>query len=344
MLKVVTVWNLMRPDEEFPDTVDGIELRGYNPDVFLTGEFATRISEERIQPLSVGDIADKYCPVGRDLYYRKGAMRPGGQRGRGRSTWGRVAGNAVEAYLRSLLDVEHESSAGPSGGATFSELRLAGTRRLDDFKLSHEQMVDDLSESERGAEGGKEGDTDWFLMLLKQNGIVELASRLFHSSARENGCVDYSDLSVNCVINPTPQQIGLSSQVVADFMVSGSAMVGDVKTGTEFKPFHQLTCAGYALAYENQLGVRGNMDWGVVYFLPTRNPSALVRPLTFAQVYIFPIDDQIRDWFVHKRDEAYVLVSRGEPPALPSGGDKRHCPHCAFRDQCVSEGLDLGTS
>ncbi len=126
-----------------------------------------------------------------------------------------------------------------------------------------------------------------------------------------------------------------------DFIIASSGIVGDIKTGFGFRGSHQLTCAGYALAYENQFGKGYDINWGVVYFFPTRNPSAYVKPLTFAQIYIFAIDDNVRGWFISSRDEAYSVISKSDVPAIPPLDKRQHCPHCVFRDHCVDQGLEL---
>jgi len=338
MFKVVTLWNLVRPDEELGLTVRDIELRGYNPDVFLTGEFAMKLSQGEVRPLSVSDVADRHCPVRRDLYLRKGVNRLEGAQARGRSTWGRAAGNVVEAYMKALF-----ARCDERNDRAYSRLRRKGTRVCDDFASSSRGGLDTLRALEEGAEGPESGDTDWLLRLLLSNGTAELGSKLLHGVLNQHGCVDCSDLRLSYVISPTPERIGLSPQVTPDFILPDHRIVGDIKTGVEFKEFYLLTCAGYALAFENELGAGHDIDWGIVYFFPTRNPSAYVRPLTFAQVYIFPIDDSVRRWFMNSRDEAYALVSRTQAPAIPAADKRDHCPHCAFLDYCANEGLHLAT-
>ena len=171
--------------------------------------------------------------------------------------------------------------------------------------------------------------------------LAELASQMLHSLVREDDSVDSADLTVTCQLCPTPEQIGLSSRVAPDFIIASSGIVGDIKTGVAFRGSYQLTCAGYALAYENQFGRGCEINWGVVYFFPTRNPSAYVKPLTFAQIYIFAIDDNVRRWFISSRDEAYSVISRSDVPAIPPLDKREHCPYCVFRDHCVDQGLEL---
>jgi hypothetical protein len=87
------MWNLSKPDEELKDTVKKIKLRGYEPETFLTGEFAYKLNLKEIKSLSVSNISDKYCNTRRDLYFVKGINRP--PKITDEVTWGRVAGNVV---------------------------------------------------------------------------------------------------------------------------------------------------------------------------------------------------------------------------------------------------------
>jgi len=104
MFQVIVMWNLARPDQELSEVVSNITLRGYKKDTFITGEFAWKITEEEIKPLSVSDIADRYCSTRRDLYFRKGLNRLSGRIRRGMKTWGPKAGNLVEKYVFSVFD------------------------------------------------------------------------------------------------------------------------------------------------------------------------------------------------------------------------------------------------
>ena len=356
MLQVIVMWNLSRPAQEVADTVQSIELRGYNPRAFLTGEFARKIKlkleldQERrerrisddeykselrelgaISPLSVSSIADKYCLTRRDLYFTKGINRPNITE---RTTWGRVAGRVVETYLSKILGETIES-------ADYSSLisRTEGFSKR--FFDSHKSSIQQLREIEEKEEETKVGDTEWFLKLIDNNGRAEFGLKLLHSILKEHNSLDVNNIRPSPEIYPNVPEIGINSPAVPDFIISQLGIAGDIKTGVEFKPHYQLTCAGYALAYENQLGEGNDVNWGVIYFFPTRNPSAYVRPLTFAQVYIFPIDDNLRRWFLYSRDDAYDIISKTEPPFFPDQGRRSHCYSCRFKQYCEGEGLEL---
>lgn len=333
MFQVVIMWNLSRPDEEIKDNVQDIELRGYDREAFLTGEFAVKLSTREISPLSVSNISDRYCRTRRDLYFVKGVGRPTGIRDE--VTWGRAAGNIVESYIKRILRKNKEQ--GPS---YFSLIR--NSRSLNEnFVNSNNKEINRLREIEERTEETKTGDTDWLLRLLDNNGRAELGSSLLHSLLREEGVLDADHIKMHQKVIAHTFQIGISSPAVPDFIVPDFGIVGDLKTGTGFRADFQLTCAGYALAYENQYGEGSNINWGIVYFFPTRNPTAYVRPLTFAHIYIFPIDDNLRRWFIDIRDEAYNIISKPEPPEFPSEEERTHCYYCRFKDHCKNAGLEL---
>ena len=155
--------------------------------------------------------------------------------------------------------------------------------------------------------------------------------------------VNLNDLKLNTkdslALYPNPIQIGISSPAPPDFLIEEYKVIGDIKSGIEFKRFHQLTCTGYALAYENEK--KKDINWGMIYFFPTRNPTAYVKPITFAQIYIFPIDDNLRRWFLDFRNQDYGTISKNKPPRFPKVSDRQHCSNCQFKELCKSLGLKL---
>lgn len=347
------MWNLSKPAEEMSETVQNITLRGNAPDTFLTGEFARKIAAKleidnekangtisrakyktevqktgAIDPLSVGSIADVYCHTRRDLYLAKGINRPKAKDCR---TWGRTAGLLAEKYLSATF-------AEQSNFEDFTPLieRCKGIKNA--FVDSEKKSIAALSRAEGKDADAKIGDTDWFLRLLDYNGRAEIALKILNSSLKEEESLDVGHVRRD-PISPNPAEIGISSPATPDFTIPDSKIVGDIKTGVNFMPNHQLTCAGYALAFENQ-NKGAKIDWGIVYFFPTRNPSAYVKPITFAQVYIFPIDDQLRNWFLHSRNDAYKIVSSQTIPQFPERPRRTHCPSCKFNKYCTENGLE----
>jgi len=343
MFQVIVMWNLARPDQELAEIVNSITLRGYNKDTFITGEFAWKIAEGKIKPLSVSDIADRYCSTRRDLYFEKGLNRlPRGIRRR-MTTWGVEAGNLVENYVLSVFKASKS---------------FIDQKYRDIIKISDENYNNYVSNNVNSIEGlrnleerfsDEEGNTEWLKKLLKSNGRAEFAFQYLNEILKEDIsindkdilCEEYSMIDVQTKRMHHIKQIGINLPAAPDFIIPKYGIVGDIKTGIEFKPHFQLTCAGYALAYENVKGEGNHINWGIIYFFPTRNPSLFRKSITFAQVYIFPIDNYLRNEFLAKRDEAYVIISSSQKPPLPQLNERKHCKYCKFRKICEQDGLNL---
>lgn len=331
MFQIITAWNSIRLEKELKKTVDNIKLRGYDKETFLTGELMSRIASKEIRPLSVSDIADFLCPSRRDLYLKKGKNRI---RIRRRGTWGSIAGRVVENFVftmfKEFYEVKNSWSYPRIIEKTNSISKSFKRKNLQSF-----QKLDKLKD--RPAE-----EPDWLLKLLTYTGRAELGLRLLDkalSKGSSNG-VNVKDLKViSGGLEPNPKQIGISKLIKPDFLVEKYKAVGDIKSGFGgFKDYYLLTCAGYALAYENEKGKNNGINFGIVYFFPTRS-SERAKPVSFGQVYIFPIDDDLRGWFLNIRDSAYGIISKDSPPDFPD--DKNHCLYCQFSDVCKSQGLRL---
>ena len=139
MFQVIGTWNFARPDLEMKNFVDNITLRGYSPEVFLTGQFASKIKEQEIRSLSVSDIADRYCPTRRDLYYKKGRKRP---RISSTKTWGRTAGTIVEKFVFDLFSKEKSKRNKP----TYQVIRTRNNQFSKNFQISDQKAFSKLSQ------------------------------------------------------------------------------------------------------------------------------------------------------------------------------------------------------
>ena|SRR2546426_1851828 len=332
MFEVITKWNLAKPNEEMKDSVANITLRGYNNDTFLTGEFAKKIHLKEIKALSLNTIVGKYCPTRRDLYFEKGVNRLNGCKSR--PTWGRKAGYVVEDYMVSILNNRNNVSA-------YSAL-IKNARNIDrNFRVTKKSSLTNLASLETSSYGIKYGATDWLKVLLSNMGRAELGLKLLHSAIKEKNSLDIKQIELKPNIITNPSQIGINAPATPDFMIPEFGVVGDIKTGTNFVSYFLLTCAGYALAYENSKGKNNDINWGIIYFFPTRFNSDYVKPLTFAQIYIFPIDDLLREWFTDIRDQAYNIISNTTVPEFPLEIQRENCIACRFKDHCKSLGLDL---
>ena len=332
MIEVITKWNLTRPDEEINDFIERITLRGNNIDeVGLTGEFKSLLAENRIKPLSVGNIADKICPTRRDLYFQKGINK---LRGTDKITWGRKTGKFVENYFYKLKDYSFQYT-----DKKYTDLNDEGTKFSNAYFVQKNEEIVKLKELEITTIGTKEGDTEWLQILLRQSGRAEMASKLVHSIINQAGCIDLRDLEIEKEVNPNTNQIGINSPTTPDFIISQFGIVGDIKTGINFENKYQLTCTGYALAYENETGKA--INWGIIYFIPTRTPSRYARIHNYPQIHIFPINQELRQWFLDNRDEAYRINSQLNSPRFPDNEEREECPHCKYKEYCESQGLSI---
>lgn len=334
MFQIATLWNLSRPDEEMIDSIKNTTLRGYNNETFLTGEFANKIAQSEIIPLSVSNIADVYCPTRRDLYFYKGVNRLSNESQP--ETWGGKAGYMVEAYIENMLKIEHDEKIDK-----YTSLIKKDTQINKEFIEKKKDSIEKLTSLEDLTFGVKEGDTDWLLTSLSNSGKAELSFNILHSLLKEDSSLDPNHIKTKQKLTPNKINIGINPPATPDFTISGFGIVGDIKTGDNFKNIFQLTCAGYALAYENEKDRNNDINWGIIYFFPTRNPSFYVKPITFAHIYIFPLDDYLRRWFIHIRDEAYKIISKNEPPNFPDVSKREHCSYCRFKEYCLSQGLEL---
>lgn len=326
MFQIVALWNLVRPDKDLENFK--IDLRGYSHETFLTGQFSIKLSSKEIKPLSVSDIADFLCPTRRDLYIKKGKNRPMGVKKR--KTWGRIAGGIVEKFSRNLLAINNGDLN------TYSDIIKAANNISNNFKNANRFAFMELD----SLKSKSEEEPNWFLNLLTYSGRAELGFKLLHKVLlKKNDEMNIDDISItSCELKPNPLQIGISSPVKPDFLIEKYNIVGDIKSGIGgFKDYYLLTCTGYALAFENEK--EKDINFGIIYFFPTRH-SEYVKPISFVQIYIFPIDDNLRMYFLQKRNEAYRIISMNHPPDFPHE-DTQQCHYCQYLDFCISEGLKL---
>lgn len=335
MFQVITIWNLARPDQDMKQLVDSISLRGYSTDAVLTGEFARGIRDRALAPLSVGDIADRRCPARRDLYIRKGKNRPKGVKPVNR--WGKPVGSLVEKYI---WDVFSSKMMGKS--ARYDNVRKRARKVNKKFTKDNKARLQELKELEGKDESVTAGDSEWLFQLLDAQGRAELAQHLLHKTLSEIGSMAPEDVvcGPDAELQPNAPQIGINSPSTPDFIIPSFHIIGDVKTGISFHNGYLITCAGYALSYENShADSHKNIDWGIIYFFPTRTPVRYIKPITFPQIYIFPIDDSLRSWFLEQRNQDYQTISRHQIPGFPE--DKSRCRDCTYQRYCEQQGLQI---
>jgi CRISPR/Cas system-associated exonuclease Cas4 (RecB family) len=336
MFQVIFQWNLLDAKNIIEESKPSDNLRGYDKNTILTSEWLTPLKTGEIRKLSVSDIADIKCPIRRDLYYKKGKNRP---RQRSQSpTWGSRAGPIVEKYFLDYL----------SNNSKFSSKNYGSiTQKADTI---HEKFLSEQEENFKKLEGeeqnGSTVDTEWLKKLLNCGGRAELGLKILNSVLKNKTSLQSPHILQGIQLMPNIE-IGINAPSTPDFIIPDHSIVGDIKSGKEFQGIHQLTCAGYALAYENSKKNVGKADinWGIIYFFPTRNHLARIKPITFPQLYIFPIDDILRTWFLDKRDEAYRIISKDAPPDFPQTKNQcqfcNPCLSCKYQILCKKDGLEI---
>lgn len=318
-----------------------ITLRGYHEELVRLSDFAWGV------PLSVDDIVSDVCPVRKDLYNDKARGLKGTQKN-GRMTWGRLTGMIVEPYCTGLLgkfddlyttgrkityqslinDVNTYSEEFFSQESIHRKLRELTKTAADEglYPARHIQLILQYSARNELAFLG----ADWVLGGGPNGAVPKLTERV-------PIVVDKAALK----IHPKSDLIGISDPATPDFLLKGVSLVGDVKSGVGFKHTYQLTCAGYALARESELGPAGDTNFGIVYFIETHSP--VPAP---ARAYFFVISDALRRAFIDRRDDAFNVLSQSiltkQPPDITPVKRKVHCIHCKFLDVCDSDRLAQG--
>jgi CRISPR/Cas system-associated exonuclease Cas4 (RecB family) len=323
MFEVAVSWNQIRPDTDLDKQV--IMLRGYSNATFLTGQFASGIKDKKVRRLSNSDISDFLCPTRRDLYIKKGQTRP---RLSSRETWGRTAGDLVHEFSYELLRTVKQPST------NYPRLR----RRADNFVSTFKGNWTEEFEKLGNLKGRKDEDPEWFLRLLSFFARGALSSSTAQKTLWRDGDLEPGDIRAGDVkLYPDILQVGINPPATPDFLIEKYRTIGDIKSGIGgFKDYFLLTCTGYALAYENEKGPGHDIDHGMILFFPSRQ-SEYSKAVSFAQVYLFSIDDSLRRWYIQIRNEAYDIASKNAEPVFPR--DTSHCPRCQYLTYCLSQGL-----
>ena len=338
MYQLGTKWKLWNLPNFLQDDVKSITLRGYDtePPVILPADFlTTNVGEEgSFQGLSVEKITSRYCPTRRDLYLEK---KLGSRSSRGHSTWGRVAGHLIEEYCKGLLKHFNELAQEPSG-LDYQKIQALAGEYSQMFRETRTKSIQKLRDKAENREEAPER----LIFLLQQTAKYELTMLGVDYAFSQSGNGEFVPLMQGIPIifdeeatriNPGAN-LGLSEITTPDFIVldEPAIVMGDVKTGVHLQPFHLHTITGYALAYESQH--KEAVNFGVVYFFETH-----AKQMSFAQSYVFVIDDFLRRKFLDARNEAYKILQKSELPPL-AADYKKYCKYCKHRVDCYPNSND----
>ncbi len=329
MKQVINVSNALSPfDEIFGEFEISGDRRGWSQETFVPTEFKLPLSDELIKPLSVNQIANANCPTGRDLYISKGKKKPlilpGGRSGD--PSFERSAGVIGENYFTSLFKEKIKKVL------SYNELKHLSDDFTNKFINSNKEKMEALRIDYNDEV------VDFFISSLKSGGRIENIIDTVNQTFSSGKTIKESDIIPKEKLNPD-LQLGLSQDSEPDFVIPTLGIIGDIKSGESLKKKHLLTAAGYALAYENYK--RKPIDWGMIYFFKASNFYGLGKQISLPQVYLFPIDDQLRDHFTEARNDALSIIVSDNIPDFPKADNRKQCLYCKFKSFCVDKGLVL---
>lgn len=299
-----------RRDEVLPD------LRGWNwsqPPI---------VTNSQIRP-GVSDIANLYCPTGRDLYLKK---------------VGHVGFRSNEAMVEGLLLHRVVSEVFTRSKVIIYEKRDITSREFQE-RLGTIDMNKEASgwgfnivEKKSGAPAVTEG------MLEKAEFIWEfektrIAYRIDDIRSRYPYCE--SDAFVFLVLPVIVEQrlngqfLGLSQNLAVDGYIFSQGMVVDLKFDPETRDFHKLTTTGYAMVMESLYEYP--VDLGCIVYVRFKDGQIRLKR------DFHHISDEMRQWFIEERDRKVRFLEDEIDPGVPD-----ECyGACPYRDICVpSEGAD----
>lgn len=292
-----------RRDEVHPD------LRGWNwsqPPI---------VTNARVK-IGVSDIANLYCPTGRDLYLKR---------------VGKVGFRANEAMVEGLFLHRVVSEV-----LTKSKIIIYGER---DLTSAHYQEVMGHTDMEQEAlrwgftlDAPKGGNPPLTEAILERGRWIwafettRIAYRIDDIRSRYPYCE--ADAFVFLVLPVIVEQrlngsfLGLSQNLAVDGYIFSEGMVVDLKFDPKEHEFHRLMTTGYAMVMESLYEYP--IDLGcIVYVRFKHNQISIKREFHH-------VSDEFRQWFLEERDRKIRLI---EDEADPGRADDCY-QDCPYFDIC----------
>ena len=243
---------------------------------------------------------------------------------KGKKNWGRITGQIVESCVYGFTNKFREDIT-IDKIETYESLITKSSQYIKNFSMQNQKWIKKLV----GYKTCPEEDENLLLLTLdyalRHELLMLKAMKVL--SGKNNKKITIKRID----IQPRSKILGISSPSSPDFIIPDVSAVGDIKTGGEFKDFFRITAAGYALAYENQFGKGHDINFGIIYFFPTRQ-----RDISFAHLYIFVIDDSLRREFLDTRNRALMIMRDSRTPPPFADRDK-YCVYCKYIDECDKE-------
>ncbi|MEK7448171.1 MAG: CRISPR-associated protein Cas4 [Planctomycetota bacterium] len=314
MIQIMPKINLLNFKNEFKDEINRITYRGYSkePPVVVTGAYYSALNAGEIKPLPVGELSNLACPTRMDIYMGRIKKKDG------KTTWGRVTGQIIDKCIHDFT--KQYQNEKDSKLKVFDHLIKKSSDYLDSFVEVNKRQIGKLNK----LKSTPEEDENRLIKTLDYTLRYEL-SMLFLQNSLTNGKAN--NMSINCELEIIPNCMTTGiSKATPDFFIPELSIIGDIKSGVEFKRYYPLTAAGYALAYENAHNT--NVDLGLIYFFPTRQ-----RDFSLAHLHIFVIDDILRAAFFQARDKSFeIMKDKNNYPPFPE--NDTGCSFCKYEDDC----------
>lgn len=264
--------------------------------------------------LALYEIANQYCPTGRDVFLRR-VEKKEGKAGRamleGVVLHSVVTGVIVQAkqLIYSLGVDQHEEII----------RRLRELCQADaPLETRWQEEAERLPEERR---------TEFFrkIRTTRQFEVDRVVGRLQDHLVRQPFIGPDSLVALALPVTVEHRldgsYLGLSSQLNSDAYNFAEPMILDLKFG-EPKPFHRLTTTGYALVMEAIYEFPVNLGC-IVYAHFVGDRLRLTKDIHI-------ISDELRQWFIEVRDERQRMVAEELDPGKPE-----KCPEwCQFHAIC----------
>lgn len=287
------------------------------------------------QSLSVSLLAKTICSTHRDIYFEKVLH----ERGRQERPWKAEAGTIIHNLLQAIHEYAERYLLSHQGDFSAQKMH----RQLTRFGTkTRNRLMNPYKDDRRFGQGiwneldQHLGNIVFFeslltcsLLVFKASLKTNLATGQGVSLAEEFRQVFNFSAIEHRVSAP---QLGLSDPVTPDFLYGGH-VIGDIKTGAIHEDTFEMTCVGYALAYEAEY--KRDIDYGVILHVGWE-PRFQYPVYQGSKVY--SIDDSARSRFTLLRDQKLdVLVNRVDPGVQQ---DEPRCQPCAFYQKCWGNGAD----
>lgn len=252
--------------------------------------------------LALYEVANSYCPTGRDLYLRRvDGIKP-------KPNLAMVRGKVLHDVLVQVL---------------VRAKRIIYNNNLEDVK----GLLRDLAESPEPnlEKPGHISQEDWQDIKTKADTIARfevsrIVARLQDALVRQPyvGTDSLAALVLPVVVEQKLDGsfLGLSANLSTDAFTFSEPMILDLKFG-EPQKFHRLTTTGYALVMEALHEYPVNL--GCLVYVDFKGDRMIIKK----DMHI--IDDELRQWFIEERDEKMRMIYEEIDPG--TGDCHRNCPY-----------------